>query len=259
MPFTVPEALHPCIRAHQRPAYDALCPASSRALTRLAADERFLGTDRPGFPGVLHTWGRPLQYHPHIHYIVPGGGLSKDRTTWRPSRAIFKAEMRQAGLLAQIDPQGWTLPWNVPSQADHHGHAACPYLAPDVFRVALSHHRLVSRKDRTVTFTYRTGGRTRPRTAHFDGMELLRRFLQHVLPDGLMKVRPCGWLHASGAVPLATIRLLMGQGHPSDDPPPPRTPPPPCAARWPTCGASMRLIMRRGTSHRDYVDTGEEA
>jgi len=111
--FTVPETLRPFIRSHQRLAYQTMCTASSEALKRLAKDERFIGTDLPGFTGVLHTWGRQLQYHPHIHYIVPGGGLAKDRMTWRParanffvpvkalspiSRAIFKETMGQTGL-----------------------------------------------------------------------------------------------------------------------------------------------------------------
>jgi Putative transposase/Transposase zinc-binding domain len=271
MTFTVPETLRPFIRSHQRLAYHGMFHASATALKRLATDERFLGTDLPGLTGVLHTWGRQLQYHPHIHYIVPGGGLSKDRTTWLPSRAnffvpvkalspisraLFKDAMRQAGLLEQIDPQVWTIPWNVHSQADHHGHSAFTYLAPYVFRVAISNQRLVSLKDRTVTFTYRQVGSARPRTAHLDVMEFLRRFLQHVLPEGFMKVRHFGFLHGSCALPLATIRLLIGQGHPSDDPPSQRTPPPPRAARCPTCGASMRIIMRRWTSHSDFVDTG---
>src|SRR5215472_5294723 len=136
--FTVPETLRPFIRSHQRLAYHTLFTASALALKRLATDDRFIGTDLPGFTGVLHTWGRQLQYHPHIHYIVPGGGLSKDRTTWCPSRAnffvpvkalspiyraLFKEEMRQAGLLEHIDPQVWTIPWNVHSQANHHGHS----------------------------------------------------------------------------------------------------------------------------------------
>src|SRR5215831_16450002 len=127
--------------------------ASSEALKRLAQDERFVGTDLPGFTGVLPTWGRQLQYHPHIHDIVPGGGLSKDRTTWRPSRvncfvpvkalspiyrALFKDNMRQAGLLEHIDPQVWDIPWNVHSQAKPHSDTAFTSLAPSVFRVAIS-------------------------------------------------------------------------------------------------------------------------
>src|SRR5439155_4826981 len=151
--FTGPETLRPCIRSHQRLAYHAMFRASSLALKRLATDERCIGTDLPGCTGVLHPWGRPLPYHPHLHSIVPGGGLSKDRTTWRPSRAhcfvpvkalapisraLCKANMRQAGLLEHLDPQVWTIPWNVHRQAQRHGHAAFTSLAPSVFRVALS-------------------------------------------------------------------------------------------------------------------------
>jgi hypothetical protein len=117
--FTVPETLRPFIRSHQRHAYHALFQASATALKRLAHDERFVGTDLPGFTGVLHTWGRQLQYHPHIHDMVPGGGLAKDRTGWLPSRAnffvpvkalapiyraLFKEAMQHAGLLEHIDP-----------------------------------------------------------------------------------------------------------------------------------------------------------
>lgn len=244
--------------------------ASATALKRLANDERFIGTDLPGFTGVLHTWGRQLQYHPHMHSIVPGGGLSTDRTTWCPSRANFfvpvtalspisralcKEDMRQAGLLEQIDPQAWTLPWNVHSQANHHGHSAFTSLAPSVFTVAISNSRIVGLTDRTVTFTSRKVGSARPRTAHLDVMEFLRRFLQHVLPDGFMKVRHFGFLHASCALSLATIRLLIVQLHPSDDKPPQRTPPQPLAARWPICGVPMHVVMRLWTSPGAFVDT----
>jgi hypothetical protein len=143
--LTVPETRRAFRRSPQRLAYQALCSALAFALKRLAKDERFIGTALPGFSGVLHTWGSQLQYHPHMPYIVPGGGLSKPRTTWRPSRdnffvpvsalsplsrAIFKEDMRHAGLLEHIDPQVWNLPWNVHSQAGANGHTAFPSLAP---------------------------------------------------------------------------------------------------------------------------------
>ena len=245
--------------------------ASAPALKRLAPDERFIGTDLPGFTGGLHTWGRQLQYHPHIHSIVPGGGLSKDRTTWRPSRAnvfvpvkalspisraLFKEEMRHAGLLEHLAPQVWTIPWNVHSQANHHGHSAFTSLAPYVFRVAISNPRIVSLTDRTVPFTSRKVGRARPRTTTLDALEFLRRFLQHVLPDGFVKVRHCGLLHASCAIPLATIRLMIVQGQPIQDKPMRIVPLPPRGALCPTCGAPMRVVMRLWTSNRAFVDTG---
>ena len=269
--FTVPETLRPFIRSHQRLASHARFKASSEALKPLAKDERFIGTELPGFPGVLHTWGRQLQYHPPIHYSVPGGGLAADRSAWLPARAnffvpvqalspiyraLFKEDMHPVGLLEDIDPQVWTIPWNVHSQTNHHGHSAFTSLAPYVFRVAISNSRIVGLKDRTVTFTDRKVGSARPRTAHLDVMEFLRRFLQHVLPDGFVKVRHFGFLHASCAIPPATIRLMIGQAHPSNAQPRPHNSPQPRVARWPTCGALMRVVMRLWTAHRDCVDTG---
>src|SRR5687768_3059235 len=248
--FTVPEPLRPFIRSHQRLAYQAMFKASSQALKRLAQDERFIGTNLPGFTGILHTWGRQLQYHPHIHYIVPGGGLSGDRKTWLPSRAnfyvpvkalspiyraLFKDAMDQAGWLAQIDPRVWQTNWNVHSQANPNGHTSFTYLAPYVFKVAISNSRIVSLKDRTVTFTYRKPGSSRPRTTHLDAIEFLRRFLQHVLPDGFMKVRHFGFLHASCAIPTNTLRLMIVQAHRIDFKPTHSGPPAPLAALCPTC------------------------
>jgi hypothetical protein len=269
--FTVPEALRPFIRSHQRLAYQALFKASFQALKRLAKDERFIGTDLPGFTGILHTWGRQLQYHPHLHYIVPGGGLSKDRSEWLPSRvnffvpvkalspiyrAIFKDNMRQAGLLEQIEPQVWNISWNVHSQATPHAHSAFTYLAPYVFRVAISNRRLISLKDRIVTFPYRKPRSARPRTIHLDVIEFIRRFLQHVLPDGFMKVRHFGFLQASCAIPTNTICRMILQAYPSAFKPTRIVHPQPLLASCPTCGTPMRLVMRLWTSNSAFVDTG---
>ena len=117
--FTVPETLRPFIRSPQRLASQAMFHASSLALKRLATDERVIGTDLPECTGVLHTWGRQPQYPPHIHSMIPGGGLSKDRSAWLPSRAhifvpvtalspisraLCTEAMPQAGLLEQSDP-----------------------------------------------------------------------------------------------------------------------------------------------------------
>jgi len=269
--FTVPETLRTCIRSHPQIAYQAMFKASAQALKRLAQDARFIGTDLPGFTGVLHTWGRQLQYHPHIHSIVPGGGLSKDRCGWMPSRvhffvpvkalspiyrAIFKQEMQHAGLLKHIDPQVRDIPWNVHSQANPNGHSAFKYLAPYVFKVAISNSRIVCLKDRTVTFTYRKPGSSRPRTTHLDVMEFLRRFLQHVLPDGFMKVRHFGFLHASCAIPTDTLRLMILTPQPLGGKPTPIAHPAPFVAFCPPCGGPMRVVTRLWTANRAFVDTG---
>jgi Putative transposase/Transposase zinc-binding domain len=269
--FTIPETLRPFIRSHPRTAYQALFKASSTALKRLAKDQRFIGTDLPGFTGILHTWGRQLQYHPHIHYIVPGGGLSKDRAEWLPSRAnffvpvkalspiyraIFKQEMGKAGLLEGIDPKLWATPWNVHSQANPNGQTSFTYLAPYVFRVAISNSRIVSLKDRTATFTYRKPGSTRQRTTQLDASEFIRRFLQHVLPEGFMKVRHFGFMSTSCTIPIDTLRRMILNRHPVAFKPPDLEAPQPFVAACPTCGKPMQLVLRLWTSNRVFLDTG---
>jgi Putative transposase len=236
---TGPATLRPFRRPPQRLASQALVPAAAPARKRLATDTRFLGTALPGCPGGLPTWGRPLQDPPHLHSLVPGAGLAADRPPGRParahglvpgtalspiSRARCKDDLRHAGVLASIAPEGWPLPWNVPRQATHHGHAAFPSLAPEVCRGALATRRLVSLTDRTVPCPSRHVGRARPRTTPLDVLELRRRFLPHVCPEGGRKVRHGGWLHARGALPRDPLRLLSMQAHPIERPPPP--PPP---------------------------------
>jgi hypothetical protein len=255
----------------QQIAYQALFHASSQALKRLAKDEPFIGTRLPGFTGILHTWGRQLQYHPHIHFIVPAGGLCNDRSAWLPSsanffvpvkalspvyRAIFKEEMARAGLLDAIDPQGWNIAWNVHSRANPNGHTSLKYLAPYVFKVAISNSRIVSLQGRTVTFTCRKPRSSKPRTTRLDAIEFIRRFLQHVLPHGFMKVRHCGFMNSRCAIPTDTLRLLIVKPHPVGFETPHVADPTPVVASCPSCGKPMQLVMRLWTSNRTFGDTG---
>ena len=122
--------------------------------------------------------------------------------------------------------------------------------------MAISTRRLVSRTDRSVTFPSRKPGSARLRTTTLDAMEFIRRFLQHVLPDGFMKVRHFGFLHASCAIPPDTLRLLIVPAYPIDGQPALRLPPAPVVACCPTCGGSMRLVMRLWTSSSALLDTG---
>jgi hypothetical protein len=271
--FTVPETLSPFLRSHPQVASQALCKASSTALKRLAQDERFLGTDLPGFTGVLHTWGRQLQDHPHLHSSVPGGGLSKDRPTWRPSRANFcgpvkalspisravcKDTVRQTGLLDSIDPRVWTTPGNVHSQARPDGHAARTSLAPSVFRGAISNRRLVALEGRTVPFTYRQPGSARPRPTRLEVIEFLRRFLQQVLPEGFQQVRHVGCQSAGCSVQRDTLRRMIAAAQPLRPETPRVEAPPPLVATCPICGQPMQRILRRWTPERIVIDTGCE-
>src|SRR5207245_6506375 len=126
--FTVPENLRPFMRKNQRAAYSALFKTSSEAIKKLAPDQHYLGADLPGFFGVLHTWGRTLQYHPHIHYIVVGGALSSEDGRWHPARpgfylpvralsrivrAKFRDRIDARGLLGEIPGEVWAMEWNV--------------------------------------------------------------------------------------------------------------------------------------------------
>ena len=222
--FTVPAGLRELVRRNQRTVYAAMFQASSAALKTLAADPKYLGTTRCGFFGVLHTWGRALDYHPHIHYVVPGGGLSKDGSQWLPSRAdffvpvkalsiLFRAKLRdaleRAGLLAELDAAVWRQDWVVHSRAAGDGRASLKYLAPYVFRVAISDRRIVSCEDGRVTFSYRRSGSNRYRKMTFDASEFIRRFLQHVLPRALPKVRHYGFLSSNGRQPIEAVRWLI--------------------------------------------------
>jgi len=277
--FTLPAELRACVRSHQRVCYAALFQASSEALKVLAADSKYLGTKQPGFFGVLHTWGRTLEYHPHVHYVVPGGGLSDDGRQWLPSRAdffvpvkalsvIFRAKfrdaLRRAGLLDEVDPGVWQRDWVVHSKAVGDGRASLKYLAPYVFRVAISDRRILSCDEGKVTFTYQKSGSNRPRKMTLDAAEFIRRFLQHVLPSGFQKVRHYGFASANSAQSIESIRwlvalyyglafLLLAQQ--AADPPPPRircATSGPCRPRWSMAprGPSIPTSPRSSTKWR---------
>jgi len=222
--FTVPELLRRFIRKNQRVAYSALFKASSEAIKKLALDEKYIGGDLPGFLGVLHTWGRTLEYHPHIHYIVPGGALSTTDSFWHPSRIdfylpvkalskIFKAKfreaMKQAGLLEQIPSAVWSTDWNVNSQAVGSSETSLKYLAPYVFKFAISNTRIIKVENNTVFFHYTKPHSRRLRTMALDTLEFIRRFLQHVLPSGFMKIRYFGFMNPNCSVPFPKISTLI--------------------------------------------------
>jgi hypothetical protein len=227
--FTVPEQLRAFLRAHQRLGYGALFEASAAAIKKLAPDPKFLGAHTPGLLGVLHTWGRQLQYHPHIHYLVPGGALSTHDGHWHASSpgfylpvhalsAIFRAKFRHAmdeqGLLDEIPAAVWEVDWNVNCQAVGSGQVTLKYLARYVFKVAISDQRILGFDDTHVAFRYRKVHSNRLRTMRLPAFEFLHRFLQHVLPQGFMKVRYFGFLSPSFAMPLDELktRVQLAQG-----------------------------------------------
>jgi hypothetical protein len=271
--FTVPAELRRFMRSHPRITYDALFRASSQALRLLLADPRYVGTPTPGFFGVLHTWGRTLEYHPHIHYVVAAGGPSADGTRWLSARADFlvpvralspitrarfRDAMQRAGLLGDIDPEVWRKDWVVHAKPVGDGRAALKYLAPYVFRVAITDRRIRSSDEHQVTFTWRQSGSRRPRAMTLAPHEFLRRLLQHVLPRGFQKVRRYGFLCANTSVSLEHVQWLTALhaderfvlACTSDSPSPPRP-----LARCGECGGTIRPVAFIRFNGRALYDT----
>ena len=226
--FTLPDELRGLARSTPSVLYKAMFDAASESLRTLEADKRFVGCKVPGFFGVLHTWGRQLQYHPHIHFVVPGGGLSADRSQWIAARGNFlvharalskmyrgklQKALRQAGLLEQTLTSVWSKDWVVDCENVGDGSAVMKYLGAYVMRVAISASRIVSYDGRSVRFKYQKVGSSKWRTMTLEIFEFMRRFLQHVLPLGFMKIRHYGMLSPNFSVPLESIREMIGSLH----------------------------------------------
>lgn len=220
--FTVPQELRRLIRANQKACYAALFKAAAYALKKLAGDPRFVGCATAGFTGILHTWTRQLEYHPHLHFIVPGGGLSKDGSKWLASGAAFYVHARPLGKIFRakfielINSEGlrspacvWKPDWVIDARHVGNGKAALKYLAQYVFRVAIAPSRILGVTDTHIRFRYQRSGEKKWRSCELEIFEFIRRYLQHVLPHGFTKVRHYGFMAANCRVPLQKIRELI--------------------------------------------------
>jgi hypothetical protein len=223
--FTVPEALRLFIRSHQQIALDLLFACSAQAVQDLALNPRLLGAQL-GLLGVLHTWSRTLVFHPHIHYLVPGGGLSPDGRQWIAARdnfllpikalglrclSLFKNRLRKEhpDLLPLVPAKVWKRHWNVDSRPAGSGLNALRYLARYVFKTATANKTVQLLPEGKVRWNYRdsqTGQRT---SIKLQPLDFMRRFLQHVLPRGFTRVRTFGWLHPAAKVRLNRVRALL--------------------------------------------------
>ena len=229
--FTLPAGLREFARRQPWLIYDLLFRMSAAATQKLAQDPRFVG-GQVGMVGVLHTWGRNLAYHPHVHYLVPAGGLASDGKTWLAARQkfllpvkalsrIFRAKMRQA--LAKVDVEGfisadvWRQNWVVHCKAVGCGQLALKYLAPYIFRVAISNRRILKLVDERVTFRYRATDTGQERLCTLAAEEFIRRFLQHILPKSFVKVRYYGFFSSGSRPHLAAIRQQLGKDSVSVD------------------------------------------
>ena len=222
--FTVPEELNRLARSNQRFVYGIFFQTAAAALQKLARDPNHVG-GQLGFFGVLHTWTRDLAYHPHLHFIVAGGGLANDATQWRPAQGkflvpvvalskIFRAKFRDAlkkkpDLFAQAPAEVWRKDWVVHCEPVGNGRHALQYLAPYIFRIAISNRRLVNMQAGRVTFNYRDGETKQLKSRTLTAEEFIRRFLQHVLPHRFTKVRYYGFLAARNRHRLQKVKEML--------------------------------------------------
>lgn len=264
--FTLPHALNPLFLHDEERLVPLLFQAAARTLQQVAADPRHLGA-HIGFTAILHTWGRNLLLHPHLHVVVTGGGLSADDRRWVSGRERFFLPVRVLGRLFRgkflaglhrlrqrgqlplsgstavlADPVAWSAFKDRLYRQDWVVYAKPPFGGPEqVFRylgrythrVALSNHRIVDVRDGQVTFTvkdYADGGRHKLLT--LDAVEFLRRFLLHVLPKRLVRIRHYG-LYAGRHVhgKLSAVRALLGV-HPIASPGPAPAAPVPEPRSW---------------------------
>jgi hypothetical protein len=243
---TVPAELRAVLRSRQRDGYAVLMQAVAGAIIDLARDPRFVG-GTVAVLAVLHTWDQQMNFHPHVHCLVSGGGVADDGAIWHPARPRFllpvKALARKVrgkfrALLRQRCPElvvpdvVWRTNWIAHVTAWGRGErAVLDYLARYVFRIAITNARIVMLDNAGVTIACRdrkTGGR---RTCRLSGNEFMRRFLQHVLPRGFHKVRYFGLWHPAHRADAVRVRQMLQLHAPPPAAPLPETviPPQPTA------------------------------
>jgi hypothetical protein len=221
---TVPAELRPWLRTNQRDGYALLMKAAAEAIIELARDRRYVG-GTVGVLAVLHTWTQQLVHHPHAHCLVTGGGVSTDGRDWYPARKSFLFPEKALAklvrgklktLLAKKHPSlivpaaAWTKRWVVHiTPWGEEPDDVLRYLARYVFRTAITNSRILAFDQNTVTIRYKDRKSSRWRTCRLSGHEFMRRFLQHVLPKGLHRVRYFGLWHPSKRAQAAQVRLRL--------------------------------------------------
>lgn len=255
--FTLPAELRECFFGpHAKEAYDLFFAAVSSALQEKLATDNGLRAQVSGFTAVLHTWNQRLEFHPHLHCLVPGAGLDARGRVVRVKRpqflvylphlqSAFRQHLRR--LLDenhwQVDPTVWGRNWGVHIQPAGNGASALKYLSAYVARTAISDARMIEVNAQSVTFRWkdRSDG-SRTKLMPLPGIEFVRRYLRHVLPEGLRSIRYYGFCHPTAKANRLRIRLHTGLpvdlgAAPSVVPAASQAPTCPC------CGGSMRLLL----------------
>lgn len=225
--FTVPHELVMDIRSRQKALLSLLMRSSAEAVQKLSFDKKFLG-GQVGVLSVLHTWGSTLEYHPHVHCLIPGGAITGKGTVWRNSRkkflmhvkplsklfrGIFLSKLKKLMPEIEIPAAVRRKKWNVYIKPAMQGpEGLLKYLGRYVHRIAISNGRLVSLEDGKVTFVYKDYRDKQKKRMTLPVFEFMRRFLQHVLPSGFHKVRYYGFFGPSSRKKFLRVRMILFQG-----------------------------------------------
>ena len=246
--FTLPVQLRSTAYHHQTAVYEAFFQAAAQTLREVALNPRHLGAE-PGITAVLHTHSRRLDYHPHLHCLIPGGGFDRKQRLWRQAprkcllpvavlRILFRekllAALRQAGL--HYPPALHRRHWVVHVRAAGHGLRALQYLSRYLYRGVISERNILDDRDGQITFRYTDAQTQMPRTRTLPAADFLYLLAQHVLPKRFRRVRDYGFLHGNANSILRRIQILLRQPLPErlDTPLPP--------LRCPACGAAMVFV-----------------
>ena len=249
---TVPQALRSICRRHQRILYHLFFRVTAEAIMLLAKDKRFLGANI-GLMGILQTWTRRLVYHPHIHFVIPGGGIINNRWTYckpdffihgkplgRLIRGKFREALNKAELAYLVPHKVWIQEWVCNVEPVDNGQAVLKYLAPYVYRIAISDRNILKLENGQVTFRYKDRKQKGYLTCTLHVFEFLRRYLQHVLPRGFVKVRYFGFLATKKREQLEHVKELIGKRLSDQGPSFPKREKKPMTC--PDCGQVMVLI-----------------
>ena len=224
--FTLPSELRELFFGREaKSAFNAFFAAASQALSDKLASPKWLGAKTNGFTMVLHTWNQQMQFHPHLHAIVPGGGLNAEGQFVRVKSANFLLPVgvlakafrhhfrdQMAALGWQADPSVWHKDWGVHIQPFGSGNNAVTYLGTYVARSVIADSRILSITNSHVTFRYKDRDHTNAtRTLTLEGTEFCKRYLRHVLPKGLRSIRYYGVCHPAAKKTRLKITALSGK------------------------------------------------
>ncbi len=279
--FTVPQELRLPLRQNQSDGYRALFTTAAESLRDVAAVTRALRGCQLGYFGVLHTWGRdPMVYNPHVHFVVPGGAVEVDEhgnaLQWKSTAKnflvhhdtlirVYKGKLtdalRACGIYDEVPESAWYKKSVLDIEPVGDGRAVLKYLAPYIYRVAISDNRIVACDESSVTYSYTPSDSKESVRRTVPGERFVGGFCQHVLPRGFQKIRHYGWMHSGSKIHIEEVRWLvwlflgwtfwLASGHA-----PQEEPIEGAAVRCAECGSTMRIVEVVHVNCRALIEHG---